>query len=70
MEHLREKNVVKDENRATTNPPFTDLHQAGLKKLTTTTWLQDLLTKGIGEGDEDEPTAPFMEDNEEIFELF
>ena len=43
--------------------------QAGLKKLTTTTWLQDLLTKGIGEEEEDEPTAPIMEDNEEIFDL-
>ena len=55
MDHLLEKAVVKeDKERASSHSPFTDLSSVGLKKLTTTSWLQDILTKGVSDGDADE----------------
>ena len=55
MQHLLDKRVSdEDKDRAKTSPPFTDLNAVGLKKLTTTRWLQDLLTKGAAESDLDE----------------
>ena len=73
MDHLIKKNVIKEDNDcANTHPPFTDLQSVGLKKLTTNTWLQDLLMKGIS--DEDMVEEPHMEDlldePDQLFELF
>ena len=55
MQHLLNKGISEeDKDRAKTSPPFTDLNAIGLKKLTTTRWLQDLLTKGAVESDLDD----------------
>ena len=55
MHHLLDKKVSEeDKDRAKSSPSFTDLNAVGLKKLTTTRWLQDLLIKGGSESDLDE----------------
>ena len=55
MDHLLEKAVVKeDKDRAIAHSPFTDINSVGLKKLMTTRWLQDILTKAVGDEDADE----------------
>ena len=70
MDHLLEKAVVKeDKDRAISHSSFTDLNSVGLKKLTTTSWLQDILTKGIGDGDADEEPH-ITDENDELFEIF
>ena len=73
MDHLLEKAVVKeDKNRATSHSSFTDLNTVGLKKLTTTSWLQDILTKGScdGDGTADEEPHVMDENDQLLFEFF
>ena len=70
MDHLLEKVVVKgDKECASSHSPFIDLSSVGLKKLTTTSWLQDILTKGVSDGDADEDPH-ILNENEELFENF
>ena len=73
MDHLLEKAVVKeDKNRATSHSSFTDLNTVGLKKLTTTSWLQDISTKGScdGDGTADEEPHVMDENDQLLFEYF
>lgn len=72
MVHLMEKGVSKeDRDRVNSSPPFTDLNTVGLKKLTTTKWLQDLLTKGADVSDLEEElhTNEMLDENDELYDL-